>query len=210
MPELNVQENAISDVNHVIIVPEIEENVPLPKNAAEALPEMTVGEEVDMRARTIKLIADLKGESIEPSYSDVKNAESLAQEMVNNPSLRPEFGNYTNETTAFLAGMVSQMNCMIVKDLADMKLYVLNKLVLEAEQSKNAKERISALRAIGEVDGVDAFKKKTEVTHKLETMEEVEKELLSMLGELKQKALLKPKAQTIDAEIVEDDTNNNS
>jgi hypothetical protein len=209
MSELNVQDNAISDVNHVIMVPNIEENIPLPKNAAEALPEMTVAEEVQMRANTIKLIADLKGDQIEPSYSDVKDAESLATEMVNNPDLRPEFGNYTNETTAFLAGMVSQMNCMIVKDLADMKLYVLNKLVLEAEQSKNAKERISALRAIGEVDGVDAFKKKTEITHKLETMEEVEKELLSMLGELKQKALLKPKSQTIDAEVVEDDTSTN-
>jgi hypothetical protein len=200
----------MSDVNHVIIVPNIEEDIPLPKNAAEALPEMTVAEEIQMRANTIKLLADLKGEHIEPNYSDVKDAESLATEMVNNPALRPEFGNYTNETTAFLAGMVSQMNCMIVKDLADMKLYVLNKLVLEAEQSKNAKERISALRAIGEVDGVDAFKKKTEVTHKLETMEEVEKELLSMLGELKQKALLKPKAETIDAEVIEDDTSNNS
>ena len=39
----------------------------------------------------------------------------------------------------------------------------------------------------------------------LETMEEVETELLSMLKELKAKALLKPKAETIDAEIIEDD-----
>jgi len=35
-------------------------------------------------------------------------------------------------------------------------------------------------------------------------MEEVEKELLSMLSELKQKALIKPKNEIIDAEIVED------
>jgi len=41
----------------------------------------------------------------------------------------------------------------------------------------------------------------------METMEEVEKELLSMLSELKAKALLKPKSETIDAEIVEDDGN---
>jgi hypothetical protein len=34
----------------------------------------------------------------------------------------------------------------------------------------------------------------------METMEEVEKELLSMLSELKQKALIKPKSETIDAE----------
>jgi hypothetical protein len=71
-------------------------------------------------------------------------------------------------------------------------------------EDSNLKEQITALRSIGEVDGVDAFKKKTEVIHKMETMEEVEKELLSMLSELKQKALIKPKSEIIDAEIVED------
>jgi hypothetical protein len=74
------------------------------------------------------------------------------------------------------------------------------------ESTTNPKEKTTALRALGEVDGVDAFKKKTEVTHKIETMEEVETELLSMLNELKQKALLKPKTETIDAEIIEADS----
>jgi hypothetical protein len=35
-------------------------------------------------------------------------------------------------------------------------------------------------------------------------MEEVETELLSMLKELKEKAVLKPKSQIIDAEVVKD------
>ena len=56
------------------------------------------------------------------------------------------------------------------------------------------------------MDGVDAFKKKTEVTHKMETMEEVEKELLTMLNDFKQKGLMKEPAQTIDAEVIEDKT----
>jgi hypothetical protein len=82
---------------------------------------------------------------------------------------------------------------------------VVNKLVeIVHHEDSNLKEQITALRSIGEVDGVDAFKKKTEVIHKMETMEEVEKELLSMLSELKQKALIKPKSEIIDAEIVED------
>jgi len=54
------------------------------------------------------------------------------------------------------------------------------------------------------VDGVDAFKKKTEVTHRMESMEEVEKELLGMLNEFKAKGLMKEPAQTIDAEVIED------
>jgi CHAD domain-containing protein len=104
---------------------------------------------------------------------------------------------------AFLAGLVGQTQCMLVKDLADFKLYVINNLVKVIESTDNPKEKTTALRALGEVDGVDVFKKKTEVTHKLETMEEVEKELLSMLNEFKAKGLMKPPAETIDAEVIE-------
>lgn len=213
MQEQNLQKNQQdNDYNHVVVMPNIEEDIPLPKNAREALPELSVEEEINMRANTIKLIADIKGENIEPTGKNAEEARELAKEIMNNPALKVEFGNYPNETIAFLAGLVGQMNHMIVKDLADLKLYVVNKLVNVVETTNNPKEQIAALRSIGEVDGVDAFKKKTEVTHKLETMEEVEKELLAMLGELKQKALLKPKAETIDAEIIEDDgqeTDNN-
>jgi guanylate kinase len=41
----------------------------------------------------------------------------------------------------------------------------------------------------GEVDGVDAFKKRTEVTVKIQSIEEVEKELLNTLSSLKSKAI---------------------
>jgi hypothetical protein len=203
----NIQQNqSDSGSNHVIIVPHIEEDVILPSSASEAMPNLSVAEEINMRAKTIKLVSDLKGENIEPTEENVAEARKLASEMMTNPDLRPEFGNYPNETLAFLAGLVAQSNHMIVKDLADFKLYVVNSLVKMAETAKSDKDKIAALKSIGDIDGVDAFKKKTEVTHKLETMEEVEKELLSMLSELKQKALIKPKAETIDAEIVEDDT----
>jgi hypothetical protein len=121
------------------------------------------------------------------------------------PNFKPEYGNYSDPTMAFCAGMVAQTQVLLAKELADYKLYVVNNLIKVIESTKNPKEKTTALRALGEVDGVDAFKRKTEVTHKMETMEEVEKELLSMLSELKQKALIKPKAETIDAEIVEDD-----
>ena len=119
--------------------------------------------------------------------------------------MKQEYGLYANETVAYLGGLVGSYNHMIVKDLADLKLFVVNKLVeIVHHQDVNIKEQITALRSIGEVDGIDAFKKKTEVVHKMETMEEVEKELLNMLSELKQKALIKPKSEIIDAEIVED------
>lgn len=190
-----------SNNSHVIIVPHIEDDVPLPKDAKDAMPQISVNEELNVRAKTIKEISDIKQENIEPSYSDVEDAEELAKEMMQNPDLKPEFGIYPNETMAVLAGMVAQTNCMLTKQLADYKLYVLNNLVKVVESTDNAKEKIAALRSIGEIDGVDAFKKKTEITHKHETMEEVETELLKMLAELKQKALLKPKSETVDAEF---------
>jgi len=192
--------------NDVVIVPFIEENIPIPRNAREALPSMTSEDEVMLRAQTIKEVSDIMGEEIVPNAKNVKEAEDLARKMVENPGMKQEYGIYANETMAYLGGLVGTYNHMIVKDLADLKLYVVNRLVGIVEDSEsNKKEQITALRSIGEVDGIDAFKKKTEVIHKMETMEEVETELLSMLKELKGKALLKPKAETIDAEIIEDD-----
>jgi hypothetical protein len=44
---------------------------------------------------------------------------------------------------------------------------------------------MQALNAIGEIDGVDAFKRRTEITHKTQSLEEVESELLDTLTKLK-------------------------
>ena len=201
MIDVNIQENQEDTVDfNAILMPYIEENVPIPRNSKEALPEMTSEDEVLLRAQTIKEISDITGEQIAPDAKDMHDAEKLAKDMVENPAKKQDYSIYPNTTIAFLAGMVGSMNHMIVKDLAELKLYVVNKLVDIVENSENPKEQIAALRSIGEVDGVDAFKKKTEVTHKIESMEEVEKEVLLMLAELKQKALTKPKNETIDAE----------
>jgi hypothetical protein len=215
MQDQNTQQNLelgdVYDFQPVVLMPHIEENIPIPKNSHQALPNLSPEEELAIRATTIKEISDIVGEQIEPDAQNVHDAEKLAKDMIENPGKKQEFGLYPNETITFLAGMVGSMNHMIVKDLAELKLYVVNNLVRVVETTDNAKEKIAALRSIGEVDGVDAFKKKTEVTHKIETMEEVEKELLSMLSELKSKGLIKPPAQTVDAEytISKKDDNSN-
>lgn len=192
----------IVDFN-AILMPHIEENIPIPKSAYEALPPMNNEDEVLLRAQTYKELTDITGEEIAPNAENMEEAEKIAREMVENPSKKQDLVQYPNETIAFLAGMVGSMNHMIVNDLAELKLYVVNNLVKIVENTDNAKEKTAALRAIGEVDGVDAFKKRVETTNKVESMEEVEKELLSMLSEFKSKGLLKPPAQTIEAEIIE-------
>ena len=180
-----------------VMVPHIEEDIALPKNAREALPEMSPEEELSMRSNTVKLISDLAGENIEPTKENMEQAEEVAKEMMKNPELKPDFGTYPNETIAYLAGMVSQTSHMVAKDLADIKLSVLNGLLQEASLAKSSRERISAWSKVGEIDGVDAFKKKTEITHINKSGEELEKELLQTIEELKGKV--------VEGEIIEDD-----
>lgn len=171
----------LSGFDHVVMMPNIDEDVALPKSASEALPTLSIEEEISMRAKTIKLISDLKGENIEPTAQNVAEAKEIAKQMMENPELRPEFGIIPNETLAFLAGIVAQSQHMIVKDYADFKLYVVNSLVKIAETAKTDKDRLAALTKIGEIDGVDAFKKKTEITHITKSLEEVEDSLLKTL-----------------------------
>jgi hypothetical protein len=169
------------------LIPNIEDNVPLPKNAQEAFPDLSPTEELNMRANVIQLLSDLTGQPITPTKENAQEAKKLSQEMLANPSLRPDFSKYPNETLALMAGMVAQMNVSIVDELAELKMYVVNSLVQEIQTSKDSKTRIAALKALGEVDGVDAFKKRSEVTVKVQTMEEVQKELLDLLNEVETK-----------------------
>jgi hypothetical protein len=172
-----------------MFVPGIEEGIPLPASAKEAFPELSPAQELEMRANVIKLLSDLTGQPIVASFENAEQAKELAREMAANPTYRPEFSNYPNETLAMLAGMVSQMNVSIVDDLAELKMYVVNKLVAEIESAKDPKARIAALTKLGEIDGVDAFKKRSEVTMKVQSIEEVEKELMETLTNLEKRVI---------------------
>ena len=163
------------------LVPYIDENIPLPANAAEALPDLTPAEELAMRVRSIKLISDLTGQPIVPNDEERDAAEIMAKKMMEDPDMRPEFALHSDEFTAYLSGLVYRANGTIVKELSDLKMYVVNHLVYEVEHAKDKKLKIQALTKLGEVDGVDAFKKRSEVTHQIKPIEEVEKELLSVL-----------------------------
>lgn len=163
------------------LIPDIEDSFPLPRNATEAMPALSPKEELDMRARTIKVLADLAGNSLVPAQEHIEEAETLAREMIANPKMRPQFNKYPNETMAYLAGMVAQTNCMLVDELSELKMYVVNRLIMEIEEAKDSRSRIAALSKLGEVDGVDAFKKRSEVTVQIKPIEEVEKELLTIL-----------------------------
>jgi len=184
-------DDTIQDTTQEIqIIPNIENDIPIPKPARNVGNlDLTSNEEIQYRANTIKELSDIMGEEIEPDADNQADAEELAIEIMKDPTKKVEFGNYPNETMAYLAGLVAQTNCMLVNELSDYKLHIVNRLVQEAETAKNAKDRLQALIKLGEIDGVDAFKRRTEVTHITKSGKELEEELLKTIEELKGKVI---------------------
>jgi hypothetical protein len=196
------------------LIPDIESDIPVPLRSSKDMPEMAPMAELRARTETIKLLSDLKGEPILPTEDDQNAAENLARQMMADPQVRPDFAKYPNSTTAFLAGMVAQMNVQIVDELSELKMYVVNKLVFEVENAPDSRTRIAALAKLGEVDGVDAFKKRSEMTVQVKPIAEVEQELLQVLDNIEYRVL--PNAhvkidaseeESVEEEDVEDDSN---
>jgi hypothetical protein len=163
------------------LVPEIEEGIPLPKNSADALPELTPNDELQGIAKTVFEISNLTGEPVIPTEEDLDKAQQIAVQLIKDPKTRPQFELLRDSTKATLAGLVTRLNFQVVEDLIELKNVVINGLLEEIEAAPDSKTRIQALKALGEVDGVDAFKKRSEITHQVKPIEEVEKELLSVL-----------------------------
>ena len=144
-------------------IPDVDSDIPLPSSATEAMPELSPREELEMRARTVKMISDLRGVPIEVSEAEKGKAIEAAQKMLSNPAVSPQLATYSNPTLAYLAGLVAQHDTLVVKELAELKVYVVNKLIAETEHP-DAKIRLTALRSLGEVDGVDASVSYTHLT----------------------------------------------
>jgi hypothetical protein len=169
--------------------PTVESDLELPASYKEALPELSPAEELEMRARTVKMLSELTGKTLMPGKEGQEQAIDLAKQMMSDPRMRPDYSKYPNDTLAFLAGMVAQSSVQIVDELSSLKMYVVNKLIMEAENAATSKDRISALKNLGDIDGIDAFKRRTEVIHTVKPIEEVEKELLGVLDAVKNMVL---------------------
>jgi hypothetical protein len=204
MQTQNTEEIQIDSPYDIVMMPHIEQNVPIPKNAREALPDLTNEEEVEMLANTVKLISDLTGEEIQATQEDIDEAKSVIKTIIQEPNKKIHLKKYKNATLASLAGMVAELDAQVVDELKDLKTFVVNGLIREATTADKPKERITALRAIGDIDGVDAFKKHTEVVHKNMSMDDIESRLQTLVTKL-QKRLDVKDSEVIDAEVVKDE-----
>ena len=202
-PMQTEQNQALND-KEVVIIPHLEENISLPRNARDALPELSNEEELEMIANTIKLMSDLTGKPIQTTKEDIAEAKTVAETMIKHPETKIQLKKYKNSMLASLAGMVAELDAHVVDDLKDLKTFVVNGLIKEAATAEKSKERITALRAIGEVDGVDAFKKTTEVIHKNMSLDDIEDKLRTLVSRI-EKRIQEKEHNVIDAEIVKDE-----
>jgi carboxypeptidase C (cathepsin A) len=204
MQTQNTEQNQPFNDDAVVMVPHLEQNIPIPLSARDALPDLNNEEELEMLANTVKLISDLTEEPIQATQEDIMEAKTIAETMIKNPETKVQLKKYKNSTLASLAGMVESINSSVVNDLSELKTVVVNGLLREAMTSDKSKERITALRAIGEIDGVNAFKKHTEVVHTSMSLEDIEEKLKVLVNKI-QKRLDENESQVVDAEIVKDE-----
>lgn len=202
-PMQTEQNQALND-KEVVIIPHLEENISLPRNARDALPDLTNEEELEMLTNTMRLLSDITGEPIQATKEDIAEAKTVISTMIKEPQTKLQLKKYKNGTLASLAGMVAELDAQVVDDLKDLKTFVVNGLIKEAATAEKSKERITALRAIGEVDGVDAFKKTTEVIHKSMSLDDIEDKLRTLVNRI-EKRIQDKKSEVIDAEIVKDE-----
>jgi hypothetical protein len=198
------QQNQTYNGKEVVIIPHLEENISLPRNARAALPELSNEEELEMMVNTIKLMSDLTGQPIEATQEDIDEAKTVIKTIIKEPETKLQLKKYKNSVLASLAGMVAELDAQVVDDLKDLKTFVVNGLIKEAATAEKSKERITALRAIGEVDGVDAFKKTTEVIHKNMSLDDIEERLRTLVTRI-EKRIQEKEHNVVDAEIVEDE-----
>jgi len=192
---------SLSD-DSVVMMPSLEHDIALPKNASDALPELSTEEELEMMVNTIKLCSDIMGEEIKPTQDDIDEAKHVAKTIIADPKTKIQLKKYKNSTLASLAGMVAELDTHVVDELKDLKTVVVNGLLREALTADKSKERITALRAIGDIDGVDAFKKHTEVVHTNMPLEEVERKLAALINKVQQRVSAED-TKEVKGEIIE-------
>ena len=76
--------------------PDIDSLIPLPVSATDAMPNLSPREELEMRARTVKMLSDLTGQPITPTEPEKDAAREAAHAMMTNPENVPALAQYVH------------------------------------------------------------------------------------------------------------------
>lgn len=99
-----------------------------------------------------------------------------------------------------LAGMLSQFDWQYIEQASEIRGYVVAKLIEETKHP-DARIRLKALELTGKLTEIGSFTERTEIIHKNETVDELERKVRDRLAKYAQ--LRTVDAETVDAETVE-------
>ena len=83
-----------------------------------------------------------------------------------------------------LTAMLSEYDHEVVRDAAQMRQYVTNRLLEESDSKMPAQQRLAALKLLGQITEVGLFTERTEITVKTMPMENLEAKLYDKLKTL--------------------------
>ena len=105
----------------------IETDIEIPAPTQSLLPDLSEKEEVMLRGKTAKLLSELTDKPLVVAQQHRDDAKALLR---NEGNIQPVLPKYPNETIAYLAGLVTEYDRMVVNDLAELKLFVVNNFLL--------------------------------------------------------------------------------
>lgn len=135
------------------------------------------------------VLADDHAQAARNAFASVTNpAESEAEKKKALLALR------VPSAVRHLAGMLSQYDWQYIEQASEIRGYVVAGILKETT-SPDAKIRLKSLELLGKLTGVDSFTTRVEITHKDETVDELERRVRERLAKY-------AAARTVDAETV--------
>ena len=145
------------------------------------------------------------GVDIQPTEEDKENARETFQEVVQEekPSKRKVTQDTikTNGSALHLAALLDEYDKEVVQEKAQLRVYVVNKLLEESVSPKDS-NRMRALELLGKA--AELFTDKSEVTIKHESTEELEKKIQQRLDTILDGEWVVEDAQEVESPELED------
>lgn len=172
---------------------EVEASVPIPMEAGSY--SIPLRERAKAACEVAKMLVELGAPMGEPDLAGGKEVlNGIAKGVEPSASTIKSYLS-TTENAIYLGNLLNAYDMLVVRDAAQLRTYVTNKLILESD-NPDARIRMQALKMLGQITDVGLFTEKTEITINNKANSELEALLREKLHKLS------GKADAVDAEIV--------
>ena len=172
---------------------EVEASVPIPMEAGSY--SIPLRERAKAACAVAKMLVELGAPMGEPDLAGGKEMLNSIAKEVDPPASAIKGYLSTTENAIYLGTLLNAYDMLVVRDAAQLRTYVTNKLILESD-NPDARIRMQALKMLGQITDVGLFTEKTEITINNKANSELEALLREKLHKLS------GKADAVDAEVI--------